>query len=109
MSEELKREISDIVQNKIKDPRISPIVSISKVNVTGDLSFATVGVSVLGDKREREETLKGLESAKGFIKKELGKNLKLRAIPELIFENDESIEKSMEMFKLIEEVNHDEK
>lgn len=107
ISEEVKRELSDIIQNKIKDPRISPIVSVSHVEVTGDLSYAKVGISVLGDDEARERTLEGLESAKGFIRKELGRAVKLRAVPELIFENDDSIEKSLEMFRLIEEVNHD--
>lgn len=106
ISEELKREISDIIQNKLKDPRISPIVSVSHVKVTGDLSYAKVGITVLGDDEARAETLEGLESAKGFIKKELGENMNLRVMPELIFENDDSIEKSMEMFELIKEVNH---
>ena len=104
ISEEVKRTISDIVQNELKDPRIPSITSISHVEVTNDLSYAKVYVSVLGNDFDRDEAIEGLNSAKGFIKKELSK--KIRAMPELIFIKDDSIEKSLELDKLIDEVNH---
>lgn len=106
ISEEVKRTISDIVQNELKDPRIPSITSISHVEVTNDLSYANVYVSVLGNDFDRDEAIEGLNSAKGFIKKELSKKIKLRAMPELIFIKDDSIEKSLELDKLIDEVNH---
>lgn len=106
ISEEVKRTISDIVQNELKDPRIPSITSISHVEVTNDLSYAKVYVSVLGNDFDRDEAIEGLNSAKGFIKKELSKKIKLRAMPELIFIKDDSIEKSLELDKLIDEVNH---
>ena len=106
ISEEVKRTISDIVQNELKDPRIPSITSISHVEVTNDLSYAKVYVSVLGNDFDRDEAIEGLNSAKGFIKKELSKKIKLRAMPELIFIKDDSIEKSIELDKLIDEVNH---
>ena len=106
ISEEVKRTISDIVQNELKDPRIPSITSISHVEVTNDLSYANVYVSVLGNDFDRDEAIEGLNSAKGFIKKELSKKIKLRAMPELIFIKDESIEKALELDKLIDEVNH---
>ena len=87
ISEEVKRTISDIVQNELKDPRIPSITSISHVEVTNDLSYAKVYVSVLGNDFDRDEAIEGLNSAKGFIKKELSKKIKLRAMPELIFIN----------------------
>ena len=106
ISEEVKRTISDIVQNELKDPRIPSITSISHVEVTNDLSYAKVYVSVLGNDFDRDEAIEGLNSAKGFIKKELSNKIKLRAMPELIFIKDDSIEKSLELDKLIDEVNH---
>lgn len=106
ISEEVRRCLSDIVQNRIKDPRIPDLTSISHVDVTRDLSFAKVYVSCFGSDKERESAVEGLESAKGFIKKELAKEVKLRIMPELIFIKDDSIERAMEMDKLIDEVNH---
>lgn len=109
ISEEVRKSLSDIVQNKVKDPRIPELLSISHVDVTNDLSFAKVYVSVFGTETQKEDAIKGLNSAKGFIKKELGRQVKLRAMPELIFIEDESIEKGLEMTKLIEEVNNGDK
>ena len=106
ISEEVKRTISDIVQNELKDPRIPSITSISHVEVTNDLSYANVYVYVLGNDFDRDEAIEGLNSAKGFIKKELSKKIKVRAMPELIFIKDDSTEKSLELDKLIDEVNH---
>ena len=104
ISEEVKRELSDIIQNKLKDPRIPPLTSVSFVSVTRDLSFATVGISIFGDDEAKKDAMEGLESAKGFMKKELGSRLKLRAMPELILELDESIEKGMDLEETINKV-----
>ena len=109
ISEEVKRCLMDIVQNKIKDPRIPTLTSISQVEVTRDLSFAKVYVSIFADDIKKQKALQGLESAKGFIKKELAREVKLRVMPELIFINDDSIEKGLKMDKLINEVNHGKK
>ena len=109
ISEEVKRCLMDIVQNKIKDPRIPTLTSISHVEVTRDLSFAKVYVSIFADDIKKQKALQGLESAKGFIKKELAREVKLRVMPELIFINDDSIEKGLKMDKLINEVNHGKK
>lgn len=108
ISEEVKRELSEIIQTKLKDPRIPPLTSVSYVSITRDLSFANVGISVFGDDEQKVDAIDGLESAKGFIKMELGKNLKLRAMPDIIFELDESIEKGMELQKTIDELNKSE-
>ncbi|MET3616521.1 ribosome-binding factor A [Peptoniphilus olsenii] len=109
ISEEVKRTISEIVQNDIKDPRVPTLTSISHVEVTNDLSFAKIYVTVLGDDYDRDEAVEGLNSAKGFIKRELSKRVKLRVMPELIFINDDSIERAFELNKLIDEVNNDNK
>ena len=94
--------------NGLKDPRISSMTTITKVDVTGDLSYANIYVSVLGDEEAKKETLKGLESAKGYIRMEIGNNIDLRFIPEPVFHLDDSIEQSIYISKLIDKVKEDE-
>ncbi len=106
IGEELRRVISDIIRSKIKDPRIPEIISVTNVLVTNDLSFAKIFVEIMGTKEEQEAALEGLNSAKGFIKKEISSEVKLRQMPELIFILDETLDINSKMEKLIEEVNH---
>ena len=106
IGEELRRVISDIIRSKIKDPRIPEIISVTNVLVTNDLSFAKIFVEIMGTKEEQEAALEGLNSAKGFIKKEISSEVKLRQMPELIFILDETLDINLKMEKLIEEVNH---
>ncbi|MGF0040463.1 30S ribosome-binding factor RbfA [Peptoniphilaceae bacterium SGI.131] len=101
---EMKKEISLLMANEIKDPRLSAMASITAIELTNDLSQAKIFISVLGDREDKENSLAGLESSKGFIKKELGSRLKLRHIPDLIFKLDETIEHGLYMDKLIDEV-----
>ena len=91
VGEQMKKELSDIIGRKIKDPRIG-FVTVTDVQVTGDLQQAKVFISVLGDEEQRENTLKGLAKAKGFIRSEIGQRIRLRKTPEIIFEFDESID-----------------
>ncbi|MBU5437663.1 30S ribosome-binding factor RbfA [Tissierella sp. MSJ-40] len=105
ISEEVRKVISELIYNGLKDPRVNPMTSVTKVEVTRDLRFAKVYISVLGDKEEKDETLKGLESAKGYIRKEIGSRIDLRYVPEPIFTLDESIEQAIYMSKLIDKVN----
>ncbi|NMB27693.1 MAG: 30S ribosome-binding factor RbfA [Tissierellia bacterium] len=105
ISEEVKKIVSELLTRGLKDPRISSMTSITKVEVTGDLRYANIFVSVLGDKSVKEETLEGLESAKGFIRKEIGNRMDLRYVPEPIFHLDESIEQGIYISKLIDKVN----
>jgi ribosome-binding factor A len=105
ISEEVKKVVSDLIFNGLKDPRISTMTTITRVEVTKDLRFAKIYVSVLGDEYEKLDTIKGLNSAKGFIRKEIGSRLDLRYAPEPVFNLDESIESAIKMSKLIEEVN----
>lgn len=106
LSGELKRAISEIIRNDVKDPRISELMSVTNVHVTEDLKFAKVFISAYND---LEPTLTALQSAKGFIRKEIGKKVKMRIIPELIFIKDDSIEKGMYMQSLIDKVIEEEK
>ncbi|NLW51907.1 MAG: 30S ribosome-binding factor RbfA [Tissierellia bacterium] len=104
IEQELKREISSILANDIKDPRVSTLASITAVDMTRDLQFAKVFVSTIGDDQEKEDIIEGLKNATGFIKRELGARLNLRHVPELTFHLDESIERGMYMGKLINDV-----
>lgn len=106
LSGEMKRAISEIIRNDVKDPRISELMSVMDVHVTEDLKFAKVFIS---DYHDVETTLTALESAKGFIRKEIGKKVKMRIIPELIFIKDNSIEKGLYMQSLIDKVIEEEK
>jgi len=105
ISEEIKREISDIIQNELKDPRLSKLISITEVNVTKDLRYAKVYVSVMGSEEEKANSLEGLKSAAGFIRREIGRRVQLRYTPEIHFELDNSIERGAYITKLINETS----
>jgi ribosome-binding factor A len=91
IGEQMKKELSDIIGRKLKDPRVG-FVTVTAVDVTGDLQQATVFITVLGDEEQKESTLKALMKATGFMRAEVGKRVRLRKTPELIFQFDESIE-----------------
>lgn len=107
ISEEIRKVVSELLTNGLKDPRISPMTTVTKVEATGDLRYANIYVSILGDEIAKEETLKGLESAKGFIRMEIGNRIDLRYIPEPIFHLDESIERGIYISKLIDKVKEE--
>lgn len=104
IASELQKEISAIINGELKDSRIAPITSVTEVDLTDDLQSAKIYISVMGTDWEKKETIEGLKHSKGFIKRELGKNMNLRHIPELIFILDEQLEKAMRMEQLISEV-----
>ncbi|MCK6257053.1 30S ribosome-binding factor RbfA [Fictibacillus sp. WQ 8-8] len=91
IGEQMKKELGDIIGRKLKDPRIG-FVTVTGVEVTGDLQQATVYISVFGDDAQKEQTLRGLAKASGFIRTEIGKRIRLRKTPEISFKFDESIE-----------------
>ncbi|MBQ9199495.1 MAG: 30S ribosome-binding factor RbfA [Lachnospiraceae bacterium] len=101
---EVQRELSRIISREIKDPRIAPMTSVTDVIVTPDLKFCKAFISVLADEESAKETLEGLKSASGYIRRELAKSINLRNTPELIFVMDNSIEYGIEMSKKIDEV-----
>jgi ribosome-binding factor A len=105
ISEEVKREISDIIKSDIKDPRIAEFTSVIAVDVKKDLKYANVYISVLGDDKKKNDTLIGLKSAAGYVRKEIGKRMNLRHTPEVIFELDTSIEHGIYISNLIKEAN----
>ena len=105
ISEEVRKVVSELLFNGLKDPRINRMATVTSVEVTRDLSFAYIYISVLGDEDEKENTILGLESAKGYIRKEIGTRIDLRHVPEPIFRLDKSIENAMYMNDLIDKVN----
>jgi ribosome-binding factor A len=100
---ELIRETLGDLMRKIKDPRIG-FVTITEVDVSPDLEIARIFVSILGTQEERENTMQGLESASGYLRKELGHLIRLRKTPKLVFEFDPGIERGAKILKIIEEV-----
>ena len=104
IAEEIRKIVSTMLINGIKDPRINSLVSVTDVEVTSDLSYAYVYVSILGG--DEESTLEGLKSACGYIRREVGKSIKIRHTPEIIFKIDDSLLKGMYMDELIKKVNN---
>lgn len=104
---EVQRELSKVISQEMKDPRIDPMTSVIAVEVTPDLKQAKVFVSVLGSEEKKQATLEGLKSATPFIRKHLASTINLRNTPELRFYMDESIEYGVNMSKLIDDVNKD--
>ncbi len=106
---EVQKELSVIIRDEIKDPRISPWTSVVDVQVAPDLKTCKVWISVLGSEQEREDTGKGLKSAAPYIRRELAHRLNLRNTPEINFVMDQSIEYGVSMTHKIDEViAHDE-
>jgi ribosome-binding factor A len=99
----IQKEISEILIRSIKDPRIG-FVTITRVFVTEDCRLARIYFSILGTDEERKQTLNGLDSAKGFIRKELGGRIRLRYTPELIFLFDPSIEYAIHIEEVIQQI-----
>ena len=108
VTSDIERELSALLR-EVKDPRVSELISIVKVNVSGDLSYATVYVSAFEGSEKTKESVKGLKSAAGFMRRELGKRLSLRKVPELRFVADDSIIKSAEISRIIDSFETEEK
>ena len=102
---EVQRELSRIISREIKDPRIAPMTSVVAVEVAPDLKSCKAYISVLGDEQAQQDTLAGLKSAVGYIRRELARTINLRNTPEIRFVLDQSIEYGVNMSKLIDEVN----
>jgi hypothetical protein len=105
MNAEVRKEIQSVVMNGLKDPRVSPMTSITDAKVTPDLKYCTVYVSVLGGEQELEETLEGLRRASGYLRSELARTVNLRITPELRFVPDRSLEYGAHIDSILEELN----
>jgi len=101
----IRQEISDLLKRQVKDPRLGGFVAITEVSASPDLKYAKVFVSCMGDKEEKREVLGVLTAASGFFRNELAKRLRLRHIPELIFQWDDSIERGAHLLELINKVS----
>ncbi|MCK4261641.1 30S ribosome-binding factor RbfA [bacterium] len=99
----IKEEVSRIIQEEVKDPRIG-FITITDVELSRDLRHAKVFISVYGDESEKEKALKGLSSAAGFIRREVGKRVKLRYTPEIVFKWDRSIEKGAQIEEVLRRI-----
>jgi len=107
ISEEIKKIVSSMILKELKDPRIATMTTVTDVEVTNDLRYVKIFISVLGSNKEKKDTLEALKSASGYIRKEIGKKMKLRYIPEPIFNTDNSIENGIYISKLIDSIKED--
>jgi len=104
VAEQMKKELGDILTRKIKDPRVG-FVTVTDVEVTGDLQQAKIFISVLGNDDEKQETLTGLSKAKGFIRSEIGNRIRLRKTPEIMFAFDEALEYGNRIETILHKLN----
>jgi ribosome-binding factor A len=107
IEEEIRKSLSHVLREQIKDPRIGDLVSIVRVELSKDIKYAKIYVSVFGDKKEKDNAMEGLITASGFIRKELGSALKLRHVPEIHFKLDSSIEHSIAVAGIIKKLTQE--
>lgn len=106
INSEVQREMSQIIREEIKDPRVHPMTSVMRAEVTPDLKYAKIFISVLGSDEEKEKTMEGLKKSASFARGMLARRMNLRNTPEITFVLDNSIEYGVKMSKIIDEVNH---
>lgn len=104
---EVQKELSNIIRGGIKDPRVAPMTSVVAVEVAPDLKTCKAYISVLGDEKAQEDTIKGLQSAERYIRRELARKLNMRNTPEIKFVMDQSIAYGVAMSKMIDDVTKD--
>lgn len=102
INEEVRREVSNIIRDELKDPRMTAMVSVTSVKVTKDLGYAKVFVSIFGkNEEEKKNTFEALKRSSGYIRKEIGIRINLRHNPQIIFEIDESIDNGLKIEELL--------
>ena len=104
INEDVKRELTDILRT-VKDPRVSGLLTVVRVEVTNDLSYATVRISAMEGLEQAKQSVKGLSAAAGYIRRELGARLRLRKVPELRFVADDSIAYSADIARLLQSLD----
>lgn len=104
LNELLRQELSQVLQRKLRDPRLAPLVSIVRVETSADLRQARVFISVMGSRSDKDEALQALTSATGFMKRELSQVLSMRRLPELSFVLDETIEQAADVLKMMDQL-----
>lgn len=100
----LKEVIAEVIRKEVKHPEVHPLMTITRVDITRDLHYAKVYVSVLGSPEEKQKTLQALQSAAGYIAVLSSKEVVMRYFPELTFKLDEGVDKHMRIDALLEEV-----
>lgn len=101
--QQIKREISVIIRDELKDPRVG-FITVTNVELSLDLRHAKIYVSIMGDKEEQEKTMKGLKQATGFVRTQLGQRIRLRYTPEIVFRQDSSLDAVSHIYQLLDEV-----
>ena len=105
INEEIKKELSDIIRQDLKDPRINQtMVSVLNVDTTNDLKYCKIYISVMGNEDQKKGVIEGLKNASGFIRREIARRINLRNTPELIFKIDDSIEYGIRLSKIIDDI-----
>ncbi|RUT09564.1 ribosome-binding factor A [Dulcicalothrix desertica PCC 7102] len=108
VAELIKREVSQMLLNGIKDDRVGTgMVSVTDVNVSGDLQHAKIYVSIYGTQEAKAETMAGLKSATGYVRSELGSRVRLRRTPEVMFVEDDSIERGTNVLSLLNRIRNE--
>lgn len=105
LSELLREELSYLLQREVRDPRISGLITITKVSISPDIKNAYVYISIMGDEEQKRLTMQGLGSASGFLRHQLAQKLTWRRMPQLHFQWDDSLERGADVLKLIKEVS----
>ncbi len=104
----MRREVAEILETKLRDPRLASTVTVTDVEVTHDLSFARIYVTILGDPAHREPGMAALQHAAGFVRHELGGRLGLREVPEVRFQYDESLDRGQRVEELLKKIERGE-
>jgi ribosome-binding factor A len=104
VAEEMREQVARLVARELKDPRIGGFVTITRVDVAADLGHAKVYVSVLGDEKQKKDTLVGLTAAQGFVRREVGRRMRMRVLPEIQFVYDKGIDATDRIARLLDEV-----
>ena len=101
----IRREISELLQHQVKDPRLGAFIAVTEVSTSPDMKHAKVFISFIGNDEEKQKTLNALTAASGFLRKEMAVNLRLRSVPELSFYWDDSIERGDQLLRMIDQLN----
>lgn len=107
INEEMKKELAALVMTDIRDPRLTAMVSITDVEVTKDLSYAKVYVSIFGTEKEKADSLEAIKNASSFLRREIGRKMNLRHTPELVIMLDTTIDRGMHIDDLIRRISND--
>ncbi|MEK6561341.1 MAG: 30S ribosome-binding factor RbfA [Nitrospirota bacterium] len=107
LGDQIREEIADIIARKLKDPRVG-FVTVTAVYVSEDLRHAKVFVSIYGDEKTQAETMKGLNSAAGFVKGEIGRRIKIKFTPDIVFKQDTSLEEAAHVLDILDHIKKEE-